>query len=111
MAITYLYLMKCLTYGAKHPIKVGIARDVEKRCAQWRRQTQGALCTVVLGYFRFTRRQDAQAIETLVRHRFPIDRHYGRYSREVLDAGMTEIMAFIRKHVDRQMFCVCEFVQ
>jgi hypothetical protein len=109
MSITYLYLMECLTYGETHPIKIGIAKNVDRRCAELRKVTQDGLCTVVLGYFRFACRKDAQALETLVIHNFRRCPRHGHYSREILDASMTEIMDFLRGKTD-QMFCLVEQV-
>lgn len=90
---TKLYLVECLTYGNKHPIKVGITRDLKQRLRAL--PSVGITCPRLLGYFQFPDEQSARDVERETLNRFPRNTDIGFQSREILQASRRELLAFI----------------
>lgn len=98
---TYLYLCEVFTFGASHPIKVGISSDLRRRKTELR---QRGLCISMRGYFLFDSRAEAQRVEVEAHHNFPTCPRYGHFSREILAAPMGDILAFLRPRVSGSPF-------
>lgn len=96
----FIYLVHVLTYGTKHPIKVGVAKDVANRMAQLGKM--GIHAPSLLGTFSFDDMKEAKRIETLVRRAFPRCPQYGDRSREILDATEEDLVAFITEKTGKQ---------
>jgi hypothetical protein len=88
-----LYLVEVLTYGTKHPIKIGVTKDLAKRMRNL--PSMGISCPKLLGHFAFASASEARKVEAETRKAFPRDKDYGEVSREILDAPADAIRAFV----------------
>lgn len=87
-----LYLVEVLTYGATHPIKVGITQNLKRRMSQF--NSIGIETPNLLGYFEFPSMQAAYEVEQDTVRRFPRSERRRR-SPEILDASKADLIAFI----------------
>lgn len=97
-----LYLIEMVTYGASHPIKVGISKNAKRRA----RQFTGNLCPNLLGYYEVPDENIARALESFVHRSFPVCPRYGRYSHEILAASEQRIRGLIESII-KSSFIAC----
>lgn len=91
---TFLYLAEVLTFGKSNPIKIGVTFNPEKRMHGLAQL--GITRPLLLGWFCFEDRIEALRIEHAACRHFPKSpRHAITCPREVLDASLDELLAFI----------------
>lgn len=90
-----LYVAECLTYGGKHPVKVGISKNPYKRMRQL--GSMGVRCAALRAIFVFADKKKAASVERECCRRFKRSWADMMISREILDVSVPEICEFVRK--------------
>lgn len=98
-----LYLVRVITYGVTHPIKIGVTRDLAQRMRNL--PSMGIHCSELIGYFEMPVRS-AYAIEAAACRHFPRCPRYGERSREILDASTTDLLQFVERRAPDSRFVV-----
>ena len=89
-----VYLAECLTYGATHPVKVGISKNPYKRMRHLRQM--GIDTPSLRAIFVFSDEKEARLVESQTIKQFKQTSYELVRSKEILDASVEELSAFIK---------------
>jgi hypothetical protein len=89
-----VYLAECLTYSAKHPVKVGISKNPYKRMRHLGQM--GITCPGLRAIFVFSNEREARFVESQTCKKFKSIRYGSAYTKELLDASVEELSTFIK---------------
>jgi len=89
-----VYLAECLTYGATHPVKIGISKNPYKRMRHL--SQMGIECPGLRAIFVFPEEKDARFVERKTYNQYKSIRCGMAHSKEILDASIDELSVFIK---------------